>query len=250
MAKRNAIGITSIRELSLWPQGVAALERMRREHKLTVRMAIGVTFPDESQTAKHLAELPAIKRDDPWLFLDCTGEEPWPPESITVDQYTAFDARGAAAGLATRATRGCRCGQRRELRCEHRSNACGVRGRRPPEPDQGSALVCRACAVRHAQPNRSDGPAWSDCVSPVSGVRATQSCGDAGGSYARINPIRDLIDHKIVVVGGSDYVVPLLLNNKRSPLLERQPDNPMIPFYSYVDTYDPCRACCWDQKKK
>ncbi len=43
---------------------------------------------------------------------------------------------------------------------------------------------------------------------------------------AHQNPIRGFIDHKIVVIGGSDYTSP--------DADEREPNNPMIPFYFYV----------------
>ena len=38
--------------------------------------------------------------------------------------------------------------------------------------------------------------------------------------------MREFLDHKLVVIGGSDYGGP-------NPI-EREPNNPMIPFYFYV----------------
>jgi predicted amidohydrolase YtcJ len=43
---------------------------------------------------------------------------------------------------------------------------------------------------------------------------------------AEENPIRSLVDHKLVVIGGSDYTSPTAE--------EKAPNNPMIPFYFYV----------------
>ncbi len=90
MAERNALGITSTRELALWPAAVTGLQRMRREGKLTLRMALGLEFPDQLATPKYLATLPAVKRDDHWLFLDSAGEEPWTPGTASLQEYTAI----------------------------------------------------------------------------------------------------------------------------------------------------------------
>jgi predicted amidohydrolase YtcJ len=40
------------------------------------------------------------------------------------------------------------------------------------------------------------------------------------------NPVRGFLEHKLVVIGGSDYSGP-------NPI-EKNPNNPMIPFYFYV----------------
>src|SRR4051794_13622961 len=40
--QRNALGITSIRDLSNWPHGMRAFERMRQQGRLTVRISMGL----------------------------------------------------------------------------------------------------------------------------------------------------------------------------------------------------------------
>jgi predicted amidohydrolase YtcJ len=100
MAERNALGITSTRELALWPQGVAALTRLRAAGKPTVRMALGLEFPDQAGTAQTLKSLPKPNRKDSWLFVDSIGEEPWTPRRHGARALHRSPARRRAAGLA------------------------------------------------------------------------------------------------------------------------------------------------------
>jgi predicted amidohydrolase YtcJ len=54
MRERNALGITSIRELQAWPEAVASYYRLWRQDKLTLRVALGIEFPDQANTEKYL----------------------------------------------------------------------------------------------------------------------------------------------------------------------------------------------------
>jgi predicted amidohydrolase YtcJ len=44
--------------------------------------------------------------------------------------------------------------------------------------------------------------------------------------FEHLNPVREFLDRKLVVIGGSDYGGP-------NPI-EEKPNNPLIPFYFYV----------------
>jgi predicted amidohydrolase YtcJ len=225
MAERNALGITSIRELAVWPEAVAALQRMRREGKLTVRMALGVEFPDQADTAKHLAELPRVSHADPWLFLDCVGEEPWTPGTTSLDNFTqlvrdenrlgwrpaphvnADTQRGGTADAATDAT----------LTAYEAAN-------------RDSPLPGKRWYLEHVPFST---PEQMERMAKLGLVISTQDAGYKPAPsalpqerMAHQNPIRGFLDHKLVVIGGSDYSGP-------TPA-EKEPNNPLIPFYFYV----------------
>jgi predicted amidohydrolase YtcJ len=226
MAERNALGITSTRELALWPAGVAALQSMRREGKLTLRMAIGVEFPEQSETARHLAALPTVRRDDPWLFLDSAGEEPWTPGTLPLDQYSAI----------------LREERRRGWRAAPHVSADTARGTSYDDAtdqtlaayeavSQEGSLIGQRWYLEHvsfATPTEMERMARLGVIVSVqdAGYEPPTTAPLPPERMAHQNPIRGFIDHKIVVIGGSDYTTPTAD--------EREPNNPMIPFYFYV----------------
>jgi predicted amidohydrolase YtcJ len=228
MQERNALGITSIRELAIWPEGVSVLQQMRRKEALTVRMALGLEFPDPQNTAVHLAAA-TIDRTDPWLFLDCNSEEPWAAGSTSKQEFTAL---------------------------VEKENRMGWR----PAPHV-SADVTRRISYDDVTETTLDAYSSADSQSALRGKRwymehvpfATQlqiarmrslglivSTQDLGfrpmmiqlppDRLERVNPIRDFVNHKLTVIAGSDYAGP-------SPT-EQRPNNPMIPFYFYTTRRD------------
>jgi predicted amidohydrolase YtcJ len=226
MAERNALGITSTRELAVWPTAVAGLQRMGRERKLTLRMALGLEFPEQAQTAEHLARLPAPKRDDAWVFLDCAGEEPWVPGTATLEEYTAIVREQRRLGW----------------RPAPHVSSDGARGASYDDAteqtlaayeavDKVSPLAGQRWYIEHAA---FATPAEMERMARLGIVVSIQSSGyePAGAAplpperMAHQNPVRSLIDHHIVVIGGSDYTSP--------SATEPEPNNPMIPFYYYV----------------
>lgn len=222
--QRLALGITSIRELALFPEAVSALQRMRNAGKLNLRMAIGIEFPDQAFTAGHLYQLPPVNRDDPWFFLDSVGEEPWTPATMPVADYT---------------------------RLVRDMNRLGWR----PTPHVG-ADVLRGVSADDATDQTLSAYEAADRDSPISGKRwyvehvpmstpeqmqrmaklgLIVSTQDGGYRLAHgllkeredhYNPIRGFLEHGITVIGGSDYNGP--------NAAEKNPNNPLIPFYFYV----------------
>src|ERR1700693_4962542 len=88
--QRNALGITSIRDLSNWPPGMRAFVRMWRQGRFTVRVSMGLELPDAGDPgglARQQVVTPGF--GDHWLRIDSGGEQPNPP-SATQEQYTAL----------------------------------------------------------------------------------------------------------------------------------------------------------------
>jgi predicted amidohydrolase YtcJ len=224
MAERNALGITSTRELAVWPQAVAGLQRMRREGKLTLRMALGLEFPQQAETAKHLAVLPPPRRDDAWLFLDSAGEEPWTPGTTSPADYTALVL------------------EERRLGWRPAPHVSADLARGASYDDATDQTLAAYEAVDHDNPLSGQRwyiehvpfatPAQIERMARLGLVVSAQYQGYEGvGSMPpeRMqleNPMRELLDHGIVVIAGSDYTSPTAE--------EHEPNNPMIPFYFYV----------------
>ena len=76
--ERNALGITSIRDLGNFPEGMRAYVRMWREGKLTLRISMGMDLPDRADPASWARQQGVTPWfGDHWLRVDSVGEEPW-----------------------------------------------------------------------------------------------------------------------------------------------------------------------------
>ncbi|MBC2666173.1 amidohydrolase [Novosphingobium flavum] len=226
MAQRNALGITSTHELALWPDGRAGLERMRREGKLTLRMALGLEFPDEDRTDEAVAALPRPDRRDPWLFIDSIGEEPWVPGMATLPDYTALLRKERQLGW----------------RPAPHVSADKARGATYDEAlDQTLAAfeaVDRTAPLRAQRWYVEHAPFATPAeIARLSRLGAIVSVQDSGYEpmappplpperMARQNPLRSLLDQGIVVIGGSDY--------RTATAEEPAPNNPMNLIYFYT----------------
>ena len=226
MAERSSLGITSVRELAVWPEAVAGLQRLRREGKLTVRMSLGLEFPDQANSARHMAELAAPKHDDPWLFIDSVSEEPWTPGAASLEDFTRL-----ARDL-----------NRQGWRAAPHVNADMVRGGTADDAtektltaydaaDADSPLKGKRWYMEHAP---SATPQMMDRMAKLGIVISIQDMGYRPAPVAPLpaarmehyNPVRGFLDHKLTVIGGSDYAGP-------TPV-EREPNNPLFPFYFFV----------------
>ena len=226
MAERSSLGITSVRELAVWPQAVAGLERLRREGKLTVRMSLGLEFPDQANSARHMAQLAPPRHDDPWLFIDSVSEEPWTPGAATPEAFTQL-----ARDL-----------NRQGWRAAPHVNADMIRGGTADDAtektltayeaaDRDSPLNGKRWYMEHAP---SSTPQMMERMAKLGVVISIQDMGYRPAAVAPLtparmehfNPVRGFLDHKVTVIGGSDYSGP-------TPV-EREPNNPLIPFYFFV----------------
>ena len=100
--QRNALGITSTRDLSNWPPGMRAFVRMWRQGRLTVRVSMGLELPDASDPAglvRQQGVTPGF--GDHWLRIDSAGEQPNPPGgNATPQEYKALMLELNRPGLA------------------------------------------------------------------------------------------------------------------------------------------------------
>ncbi len=227
MRERNALGITSIRELQVWPEAVASYYRLWRQKKLTLRVALGIEYPDQANTEKHLDELGvAVPFGDHWLRMDAVGEEPWAPGTMAAKPWTelilamnrlgwrpaphvyADPARGTGPDEATNDT----------------LDAYEAADRENPIKDKRWYVE----HVPFATPEQMDRMAKLGLVVSIQDAGYTQGFPVQlpKERFEHLNPVREFLDHKLVVIGGSDYGGP-------NPT-EREPNNPMIPFYFYV----------------
>ena len=226
VAERHSLGITSVRELALWPEAVAGLQRLRREGKLGVRMSLGLEFPDQANSAKHMAELGTAKHDDPWLFIDSVSEEPWTPGAASLEDFTRL-----AQDL-----------NRQGWRAAPHVNADMIRGGTADDAtektltayeaaDRDSALNGKRWYMEHAPSSTAP---MMDRMAKLGVVISIQDMGFRPAAVAPLsparmehyNPVRGFLDHRLTVIGGSDYSGP-------TPA-EREPNNPMFPFYFFV----------------
>src|SRR5215467_12743831 len=91
--QRNALGITSTRDLSNWPSGMRAYVRMWSQGKLTARISMGLELPDGADPAglvRQQGMTPGF--GDHWLRIDSAGEQPNPSggDNITPQEYKTF----------------------------------------------------------------------------------------------------------------------------------------------------------------
>jgi predicted amidohydrolase YtcJ len=227
MQERNALGITSIRELQVWPEAVAAYYRLWRQNKLTLRVALGVEFPDQANTEKYLELLGVgVPFGDHWMRMDCVGEEPWTPGTMAAKPWTDLALSMNRLGW----------------RPAPHVNADPARGTGPDEAtnntlnayeaaDHESSIKDKRWYVEHV-PFAT--PAQMDRMAKLGVIVSIQDAGYNQGfpiqlpkeRFEHQNPVREFLDHKLVVIGGSDYGGP-------NPI-EKEPNNPMIPFYFYV----------------
>lgn len=224
--QRHALGITSVRELAAWPDEVAVLERMRREGKLTMRIALGVEYPDQTDLAAYIAKQPPMQHKDPWLFVDSQSEEPWAPGATTEEEFTRLIRAENRAGWrpAPHVSSDSHRGITADIATEDALAAYEAANR-------DSSLLGKRWYIEHV-PFAT--PAQIDRMAALGLVVSIQSAGYEPLAVAPLppdrmahwNPVREFLDRKLVVIAGSDY-------NGPNPLT-RDPNNPMIPFYFYV----------------
>jgi predicted amidohydrolase YtcJ len=226
--QRNALGITSIRELQVWPEVMRAYYRLWRQGKLTLRVAMGVEFPDQASTAKNLELLGvAVPFGDHWMRMDSVGEEPWTP-NYPIKPYTELLVAMNRLGW----------------RPAPHVSADPARGTGPDEAttntldayeaaDRVAPIKEKRWYVEHVPFATSE---QMDRMAKLGLMISIQDAGYSNAEFAirimgkdraeRQNPVREFLDHHLVVIGGSDYGGP-------TPD-EMNPNNPFIPFYFYV----------------
>ena len=214
--ERNALGLTSVRDLTLSPQAMRAYVRLWQKGRLTLRVSMGLDLPD----MVHFED--AVRAwgvgsgfGDKWLRLDSISEAPNPVEfqqfteaALTANHYgwrlaphlEGDESLNAALDAYEAADRASSIREKRWV-LEHVPVAT-------PQQMERMAKLGVVVSAQYAAYSGNLGPA----TAAVGRTRAE-----------RQTPVRDLLDHHLVVSAGSDFL------GAAAPV-----DNPFVPIYFYV----------------
>ena len=221
--QRNALGITSTRDLSNWPPGMRAYARMWRQGRLTVRISMGLELPDSSDPAglvRQQGVTPGF--GDHWLRIDLAGEQPNPPGgNATPEQYKALMLELNRLGWRHAPHVGTNEALEAVLQAYEAA-------------DRESPIGDKRWVVEHI-PNVT--PPLMERLAKLGVIVSTNMAGYTGNYEAAVQslgqeqaqrqtPVREMLDHHLVVVSGSDYAGPNPETNA--------PNNPFVPLYYYV----------------
>jgi predicted amidohydrolase YtcJ len=220
--QRNALGITSIRDLSNWPYGMRAFVRMWRQGRLTVRVSMGLELAvsDPADLARQQMVTPGF--GDHWLRIDSAGERPHPPEGdATLEEYKALMLELNRLGWRHSPHVGTNEALEEVLQAYEAA-------------DRESPIRDKRWVVEHI-PNVT--PPLMERLAKLNVIVSTNMAGYTGNYDAAVRslgeqqaqrqtPVREMLDHHLVVIIGSDYGGP-------------NPDtttsnNPFVPLYYYV----------------
>ena len=226
--ERHALGITSIRELAIWPEAVQAYYRVWRQGRLTGRVAMGIEFPDDANTGRYLELMGiAVPFGDEWLRMDSTGEEPCTPAAMANKPYTELMLTLNRLGWrpSTHVSADARKGISFDDSTNQHLDAYKA-------ADRAESIKEKRWYIEHVPFST---PEQIARMAKLGLIISTQE----NGYYPQLpyfprekerldhqNPIRSFLDVGLVVIGGSDY------NGPSSE--EVHPNNPLIPFYFYV----------------
>ncbi len=231
--EQNSLGLTSMRELTLWPQAMRAYSEVWRQGKLSLRVSMQMDLPFEERTVADLSKWgvgPGF--GDHWLRLDSIGEEPYAPKT-PLAQFT--DIAIAVNRLGWRFAPHVNGGV-----------AGAVRGTFTADEVLESTLAAYEAADRDRPIKERRWimehipfatPAQLDRLAKLGVVVSLQAAGYNGGYEAAVKavgkeraerqtPIRDMLERHMIVCAGSDFGGPL----PDDP----HPNNPFKYFYYYV----------------
>jgi predicted amidohydrolase YtcJ len=235
--QRNALGITSIRDLSNWPHGMRAFVRMWRQGRLTVRVSMGLELAvsDPADLARQQMVTPGF--GDHWLRIDSAGERPHPPEGdATLEEYKALMLEFNRLGWRHSPHVGTNEALEEVLQAYEAA-------------DRDSPIRDRRWVVEHI-PNVT--PPLMERLAKLNVIVSTNMAGYTGNYDAAVRslgeqqaqrqtPVREMLDHHLVVIAGSDYSGP----NPDTTT----PNNPFIPLYYYVSRKTPDGRVIGPQEK-
>jgi predicted amidohydrolase YtcJ len=216
--QRHALGLTSVRDLSLFPRAMRTYFRLWQKGQLTLRVSLGLDLPD----APHVED--ALRAwgvgsgfGDTWLRLDSVSEDPYPlvtsaeqfrEVALAANKYgwrmsphvDGDDSLNAALDAFEAADRMSSIKEKRWV-LEHVPLAT---------PEQMERMVKLGVVV--SSQYAAYAANLASATAAVGRMRAE-----------RQPPMRQLLDHRLVVSAGSDF-----LGGAGSL------DNPFVPIYFYV----------------
>ena len=231
--EQNSLGLTSMRELTLWPQAMRAYSEVWRQGKLTLRVSMQMDLPFADRTVADLTKWgvgPGF--GDHWLRLDSIGEEPYPPVT-PLKQFTdiAIAVNRLGWRFAPHVNGGVAGNFRGTFSADEVLNNTLLAYE---AADRDRSIRDRRWIVEHipfATPDQLDR------LAKLGVVVSLQAAGYNGGYEAAVRavgkeraerqtPIRDMLDRHMIVCAGSDFGGPL----PDDP----HPNNPFRFFYYYV----------------
>ncbi len=231
--EQNSLGLTSVRELTLWPQAMRAYSEVWRQGKLSLRVSMQMDLPFEDRTVADLSKWgvgPGF--GDHWLRLDSIGEEPYAPKT-PLQQFT--DIAIAVNRLGWRFAPHVNGGVAGAVRGTFTADEVLEGTLAAYEAaDRDRPIKDRRWIMEHI-PFAT--PAQLDRLAKLGVVVSLQAAGYNGGYEAAVKavgkeraerqtPIREMLDRHMVVCAGSDFGGPL----PDDP----HPNNPFRFFYYYV----------------
>jgi predicted amidohydrolase YtcJ len=220
--QRNALGITSTRDLSNWPAGMRAFVRMWRQGRLTIRVSMGLELAVSDPAGLARAQIVTPGFGDHWLRIDSAGERPHAPEGdATPEQYKALMLELNRLGWRHSPHVGTNEALEAILQAYEAA-------------DRESPIRDKRWVVEHI-PNVT--PPLMERLAKLGVIVSTNMAGYAGNYDAAVRalgreqaerqtPVKEMLDHHLVVVNGSDYGGP-------SPETTTS-NNPFVPLYYYV----------------
>jgi predicted amidohydrolase YtcJ len=220
--QRNALGITSTRDLSNWPAGMRAFVRMWRQGRLTIRVSMGLELAVSDPAGLARAQIVTPGFGDHWLRIDSAGERPHAPEGdATPEQYKALMLELNRLGWRHSPHVGTNEALEAVLQAYEAA-------------DRESPIRDKRWLVEHI-PNVT--PPLMERLAKLNVIVSTNMAGYAGNYDAAVRalgreqaerqtPVKEMLDHHLVVVNGSDYGGP-------SPETTTS-NNPFLPLYYYV----------------
>ncbi len=217
--ENNALGLTSIRDLNIYPNAMRAYYRLWLKGKLTLRVGVGLMIVESADVEKALSTWGmGVRFGDNWLRVDSISEEPHPNMGDKLkgtDFDQAMQDEYIKAMLAV---------SRYHWRpAPHLSDDGSLELTLDAYEvvDRENSIHEKRWVVEHIPTVKPDqierleklGVVVSAQFQPYNGGAAMPEWGV---------PMRDMLDHHLVVGAGSD-----------SHGLG-QTDNPFVPFYLYV----------------
>jgi predicted amidohydrolase YtcJ len=216
--QRHALGLTSVRDLSLFPGAMRAYFRLWQKGQLTLRVSMGLDLPDAAHVEDALRVWGVGSGfGDVWLRLDSVSEDPYP---LVTDAKVFKEVALAANKYGWRLSPHIDGDESLNAALEAFEAA-----------DRASSIKEKRWVLEHvplATPEQMDrmvklGVVVSSQYAAYAGNLGPATTAVGRARAERQPPMRELLDHHLVVSAGSDF-----LGGAGSL------DNPFVPIYFYV----------------
>jgi predicted amidohydrolase YtcJ len=216
--QRHALGLTSVRDLSLFPGAMRVYFRLWQKGQLTLRVSMGLDLPDAAHVDDALRVWGVGSGfGDAWLRLDSVSEDPYP---LVTDARTFKEVALAANKYGWRLSPHIDGDESLNAALEAFEAA-----------DRASSIKEKRWVLEHvplATPEQMDRMVKLGVVISSQYAAYAANLGPATAAVGRARaerqpPMRELLDHHLVVSAGSDF-----LGGAGSL------DNPFVPIYFYV----------------